>query len=67
MPKDKYTRPKDWEKTIRRSYDDPEKDYTGKKYSDYEEVNEEEERQKKAEKAGESKYFGKLLKKIIGG
>jgi hypothetical protein len=61
-----YSRPKDWEKTIKRSYWDKDKDYSGEKYEDNEKANEEKKRAKDAKKAGKGR-FGKLFEKLIGG
>jgi hypothetical protein len=55
-----YTRPKDWERTIKRSYSDPDKDYEGKRYEDYDHIKEERKREK-AKKEAERKPFSKIL------
>jgi hypothetical protein len=56
-----YKRPEGWERTIKRSYSDPERKYTGEKY----EKEEEKELKKKLEKAKKGKFPG-LLKLIFG-
>lgn len=67
MPRGKdgvYRRPKNWEKTIKRSHWDEMKDYSGKKYRDYKKVKEEEEKDEKSKKARKGR-FGKLIGKLF--
>jgi hypothetical protein len=66
MGKKTYQRPSGWERTIKRSYWDENKDYTGEEYDEEEKAKAERERKEKAEKAGKGR-FGKLLKRIVGG
>ena len=49
-----FVRPKDWERTLQRSYSDKDKDYTGKPYVD----EEEEKKRKQLELAKKNKFPG---------
>lgn len=63
--KEVYQRPKDWDKTIQRSYWDKDKTYDGSTDA-AEKEDAEREREEASKKAGKGR-FGKLLKKLIGG
>lgn len=61
MPKETFTRPKDWYKKTKRSYWDEDKDYTGKKFEDYDEAIKERKKEEVRKKAQKKGKFQKLI------
>lgn len=54
-----YTRPEGWERTIARSSDDPDKDYTGQSYDSYKK-----EKEKDQYKNRKKSFFEKIKKSL---